>query len=81
MLTPIVTALMFGNCLAGTWSLPFAAALAALQLPAQVKPQAQVLIDPPSPPTQLFGRAGGPDRPHQVARQSKEESYELPSAA
>lgn len=81
MLTPIVTALVFGNCLAGAWVFPYAAALGALQPPAREKSQTPVLTDIHSPPTRLVGRAGGPGRPHEIARLSKEESYELPSAA
>ena len=39
MLTPIVTALVFGNCLACAWAFPYAAAFGALQPLAREKSQ------------------------------------------
>ncbi len=81
MLTPIVTALVFGNCLACAWAFPYAAALTALQPLAREKSQTRVLTDIHSLPTRLVGRAEGIGRPNDVDRLRKDESYELPSAA
>lgn len=81
MLTPIVTALVFGNCLACAWALPYAAALGRLRPPAREESQLRVLTDIHSPPTRLVGRAEETGRPNDIDSLRKEEFYELPSAA
>ena len=81
MLTPIVTALVFGNFLACAWAFPYAAALGALQPLAREKSQTRVLTDMRPPPTRLVGRTEETGRPNDVDTPRKEESYELPSAA
>jgi hypothetical protein len=81
MLTPFVTALVFANVMATTYALPWAAFLGVASLTNEKKTPPRLLTHEEPTPTRFPGQAGEAGRPYDIAKLSKEEFHELPSAA